>query len=129
MKNIVLIVDDEKSLRDALKIKLEAASDFSVDMAENGMACIETLKSNPVDLVVLDVMMPEMNGVDVAKEILKMKDGGHDIPEILMLTNDDDSEKILELMTLGINHYLVKSNYSLEDIVEKIRNLLSPKHD
>jgi len=116
----VLIVEDEKSLVGALEKKLNK-SGFEVVMAFNGEEGLRKIQETKPDLVLLDIIMPKMDGITMLK---KLREKGDKTP-VIMLTNLNDSKKLSEAMDAGSYEYLVKSNYSLEDVVDKINKVLN----
>jgi len=98
----ILVVDDEKHIRELLKQELGEAG-YHVQVAENGRDALETIRKQRPDLVILDVMMPEMNGFDVAA-VLKNDPNTMDIP-IIILSIVQDKERGFRL---GIDRYLTK---------------------
>ena len=81
----VLIVDDEKALRSVIKDKL-SKEEYTILEATNGQECMKILEAEPVDLVLLDIMMPGMSGIEVARQI-KKSDTLKKKPQIIVLTN------------------------------------------
>ncbi len=98
----ILVCDDEKDIVSALKIYL-AADGYQVFEAYNGMEAIEILKQNEVHLVLMDIMMPEMNGISA---MLKLREISN-VPVILLTAKSEDTDKILGL-TVGADDYVTK---------------------
>ncbi len=116
----VLIVEDEKPMAHALELKLTKAG-FEPTIAENGQIALDLLQSGHYDLLLLDIIMPIMNGFSVL-EYLK-KESKIKMP-IIMTTNlgqDEDCKKALEL---GATDYIVKSNTPIAQIVDRIKEIL-----
>jgi sigma-B regulation protein RsbU (phosphoserine phosphatase) len=101
----VLIVDDEELNRDGLARRLQR-QDYEVTTARNGLEAIELLGSGRFDLVLLDIMMPGMNGLEVLK-FLRRVDSLADLP-IIMVTAKGESEDMVEAFELGANDYVTK---------------------
>ena len=102
MKYVILIADDEAEIRDLLRLYLEN-SGYDVLEAADGLEALAILKKEHVDLAVLDVMMPRMNGLHVLKKIRETSN----IPVLVFSAKDADSDKILGL-NLGADDYLTK---------------------
>jgi len=105
MKKYVLIVEDQVIVRKGLKMIVESDEHFSVVAeAGNGIEAIKALETHIVDLVLLDIRMPEMNGVESTRIIMER------FPEIriLMLTTFDDDEYVIEALHYGAVGYLLK---------------------
>lgn len=121
MANIFLVDDDPLLVRMYQK-KLELDG-HKVKTAPNGEEAVQGISSSKPDLVLLDVMMPKMNGIEVLTK-LKQDEGTKSIP-VVMLTNvssrDANTDKALEL---GAVAYLVKSNYTPKEVVQKVKELL-----
>lgn len=100
----ILIVDDEFEMRDLIKVCL--LENFQFQEASDGEEAIQILETNRIDLVLLDVMMPVMNGLDVIKE-MKARERFKEIP-IIMLTALGESEDIVKGLNLGADDYIVK---------------------
>jgi sigma-B regulation protein RsbU (phosphoserine phosphatase) len=101
----LLIVDDEELNRDGLARRLQR-HDFDVAVAGTGREAIELLGDRPFDLVLLDIMMPGMNGLEVLK-FLRRVDSLIDLP-IIMVTAKGESEDVVEALELGANDYVTK---------------------
>ena len=117
----ILVVEDDETLRKILKDKLTQEG-FTLLTAKDGEEGLEAaLKSKP-DLILLDVIMPKMDGVDMLKK-LREDSFGNKVP-VLLLTNDGDPEHIKETLKANATDYLVKSDWKLEDIVNIIKETL-----
>lgn len=115
----VLIADDHDLFIDGLKTALEDATDIYIKgTAHNGYEVIKELKKNDYDIVLLDVNMPRMNGIDCAKKIF------NDGPEVkvLILSQFGDKKLVDKLAKYNIYGYLLKSSPK-EEIIKAIRNI------
>ncbi len=104
----VLVVDDDPMIRNLVQAMLEAEG-FAVELAENGKLGVEKIEEkgpNHYSLLVLDVVMPEMNGLDVVTR-LKLNSETEKIP-ILMLTGEDKAEDIMAGYSVGADYYITK---------------------
>ena len=101
----VLIVDDEESIRKIARLTLEL-SEFSVFEAEDGLQAVELLKELKPDLILLDVMLPGIDGIGVCRELRKMP-GRERIP-VLMITGLDDLESITRAYAAGATDFITK---------------------
>jgi sigma-B regulation protein RsbU (phosphoserine phosphatase) len=102
---VILVVDDNEANRDALSRRLQRKG-YTTLMAEDGPKSLAILKSQPVDLVLLDVMMPGMNGLEVLEEIRRTR-AATDLP-VVMATARDESQDIVKALSLGANDYVTK---------------------
>jgi two-component system chemotaxis response regulator CheY len=120
MNKTILVIEDEKSLSSAIESSL-IKSDFSVLMANKVDDAIELLTSNPkVDAVWLDhYLLGNKNGLDFMHE-LKANKKWNNIP-VFVVTNSVSDEKVDTYEVLGIEKYFVKSNNSLNDIIDTIK--------
>lgn len=117
MKHKVLVVDDEWNMRNLIKIYLEK-EDFQVDEASGGYEAIQMARQNPYELLVLDIMLPDIDGWEVCSSIRKVKQ----IP-ILMLTARNDVQDRVRGLNLGADDYLVKP-FAPEELVARVHALL-----
>ena len=120
----ILVVEDEEILLTALKEELTQGG-YEVEGAVDGVEGLEKVKSFQPDLVLLDLLMPKMDGMEVLQK-LKGDNKTKDVP-VVILTNLSDYEKISEALSLGAMDYLVKANYRLEDLMDKVRTVLARK--
>lgn len=98
----ILIAEDEQDIRDLIGLHL-VKEGFKVIKAEDGLEAIEILKSNPIDLAILDVMMPKLDGFSVIKKLREFSE----IPVIFLTARAEDTDKILGL-GLGADDYITK---------------------
>lgn len=117
MKYVILIADDEAEIRDLLRLYLEN-SGYDVLEAADGLEALEVLEKEHVDLAVLDVMMPRMNGLHALKKIRETSN----IPVLVFSAKDADSDKILGL-NLGADDYLTKPFNPLEAVARIQSNI------
>jgi len=104
-QGVVLIVDDNEMNRDLLSRRLKRQG-HTIVMAENGQAALNILRSQPFDLILLDIMMPEMNGYQVLEHLKQDPDLRH-IP-VIMISALDDMESVVRCIELGAEDYLFK---------------------
>lgn len=116
----ILLVEDEVKLAEAFKIGLEK-SGYAVDLAHNGFTALETIEINheDLDLIVLDVMLPEKNGFEICKEVRLKKIA---TPILLLTAKDAVSDKVIGLDS-GADDYVVKP-VAFAELLARIRSLL-----
>jgi two-component system, OmpR family, response regulator CpxR len=119
----VLVVDDEEEFVDALAQRLEVRG-FTVLTAFNGDDALDTVREKPVDVVILDVLMPGKDGIQTLKEIKQIKP----LVEVIMLTGHATVETGIEGMKLGAYDYLMKPT-DTEELVAKINKANGRKSD
>ena len=117
----ILIVDDDKGLQKSLGGKLEEAG-FIVLSAENAPKGLEAAANNHPDLILLDIVMPTVDGMALLKA-LREDDWGKNA-KVILLTNLRENKKVAEALELGSFDYLVKADWSLSSIVEMIKEKL-----
>jgi DNA-binding response OmpR family regulator len=120
-KKKVLIVEDDKALRNVLKDKLNNEN-FSVLVANDGKEGLSVAEKKKPDLILLDIIMPKMNGLEMLKKLREDR-WGKTVP-ILLLTNDSNPEHMRETLKVDASDYLIKSDWNLEDIIKKIKETL-----
>lgn len=123
MKKILVIDDDEffpKTLGAAL-----ASSEYKIEYAEDGEVGLQKLKESTPDLIILDLMMPKLDGTEFLKKIQTMPD----LPKVPVLVSSNLSsvKKISDVMSLGAVGYIIKSDESMESIVQDIERILNDK--
>jgi len=116
-KERILIVDDEKEIRDLIDIYLKG-EDYETLKAENGEEALEILENNNVDLIILDIMMPKVNGIEACLKIREQRE----MPIIMLSAKSEDMDKILGLNT-GADDYLTKPFNPLE-LVARVKSQL-----
>jgi len=124
MEKTILVVEDESAIKGALCDKLTKEG-FSVLEAKDGQEGLEMAKANHPDLILLDVVMPVMDGIAMLKA-LRQDDWGKDA-QVMLLTNLSEQEKVADAVELGSLDYLIKTDWSLVEVVEKIKAKLGVK--
>ena len=107
----VMIVDDHKMIREGLKKILEFEGEVQViDEADNGQECIKKLRTSKPDIILLDINMPVMNGIETLQAIKKKRKKY----KVLMLTVHNEIEYLLKAVDIGIDGYILKDSDSNE---------------
>ena len=117
----ILFIEDESALQQAVSQVLGERG-FETLVALDGNLGIALAKKEIPDLILLDLILPQKNGFDVLNELKKDESTKH-IP-IIILTNLEESRDVERAIALGATTYLVKTNYKLEEVVEKIKSIL-----
>jgi len=120
-KKKILIIEDDRSLQSAL-VEIIQQEGFETESAFDGEEGLAKIRSFGPDLILLDIILPKKDGFDLLSEI-KKDEALKNIP-VLVLTNLEEVNNIQKALDLGANSYLVKSDFSLKDIVEKVRAIL-----
>lgn len=117
-KASILICDDETGVRESLKLILER--DYALDYVTHGKDAVEYVKKHPPDLVIMDIKMPHMNGLDALRRIRRARPR----VRILMITGYESSDVAAQAIHLGANDYLTKP-FEREKVWKKVEALLS----
>ncbi len=128
MSKKLLIVDDDKIFLKIFKDLLAKnyANEYEVAVAENGIEALAKIEEFHPDLIILDIQMPEMDGIEFLREMKRRNHGLSQIP-VLISSNFSDTDKISEGLELGVKGYVIKSDYSLDNIIKRINSLLGTK--
>src|SRR3979409_210702 len=102
----ILIVDDSATIRKMVRASLRGIEEAEFVEATNGLEAIEQIALGPVALIILDLNMPDMHGVDVLKFVRRHK-RWHDVPVVVLTTRGDESSRATALAA-GATHYLTK---------------------
>jgi DNA-binding response OmpR family regulator len=121
-KNRILIVEDDSYISDMYRIKLESEG-FEVEIAADGQAGLDLVLANHPDLMLLDIVMPKMDGFAVLQKIRKNSDF-KDMP-VVMLTNLGQKESVEKGLSLGANGYIIKAHFTPSEVVNKIKEFLN----
>ena len=117
-KKRILVIEDEKMLADGLRKKLEAEG-FEVGASTDGKEGYDlAIKTHP-DLILLDLVLPTMDGVTILTELRK-NGWGKSVP-IIILTNLSRSDLVEKSMKEGASTYLVKTDWKINDVIEKVK--------
>ena len=114
----ILVVDDDRAVRESLRRSL-AFNGYTVDLAEDGVEALEAIASERPDAVVLDVMMPRLDGLEVCRQL---RSTGDDLPILVLTARDSVSERVSGL-DAGADDYLPKP-FALEELLARLRALL-----
>jgi DNA-binding response OmpR family regulator len=125
MPNKVLLVEDDSMIVKMYQRKLTSAG-FNLAIAFNGEEGLAAIAKERPDIILLDIMMPKMNGLDMLK-IVKSDALFKDIPVIVLTNLGDRQEDVQKCREMGADDYLVKANVSLNEMVERTKNVLNNK--
>ncbi len=121
MKRKILIIEDEKDLRFFLRTALTQAG-FEVKEAIDAEEALEKIKEEKPDLILLDIILPGKSGFDFLIEI--KKDPEFESIPIIIVSNLGQREEIQKGLELGAKDYIVKANFTLDEIVKKVKDAL-----
>ncbi|MDU1023566.1 MAG: response regulator transcription factor [Peptoniphilus harei] len=117
MEEKILVVDDESAISDIIKFNFEKEG-YLIDTADNGKGAIKLAAENDYDLILLDIMMPKLNGFEALREIRKSSD----VPVIMLTAREDEVDKVLGL-ELGADDYVVKP-FSMRELLARVKAVL-----
>lgn len=115
---VILLVEDEENLHEALKLNLELEG-YTVSSAKDGTEALRNLQEEHIDLVILDIMLPEMDGITVAENIRVQN---LDIPILMLSARNTSADRILGLKK-GADDYLTKP-FDLEELLLRVSKLI-----
>lgn len=110
----VLIADDDKEMRDLLKLYLEREL-YKVDVATNGKEALSLFELNPYQLIILDLMMPKVDGIEVCRRLRNKTN----VPILMLTAKDQEVDKILGL-SIGADDYITKP-FSINEVMARIK--------
>lgn len=122
MAKKIFIVEDEAALLYALEAKLRLEG-FEVETATDGEQAVEKLKAYKPDLIILDIILPKIDGWDVLQQLRAIAKL-NTVP-VMIVTNLTDKHSRERGVELGVNNFLVKSDFDLEELVKKIKEVFS----
>lgn len=120
----ILVVDDDENLRTVLVDKL-AISGFESEGAKDGLDGLTKALATHPDMILLDGMMPKLSGWEVLEKL--REDSWGKSVKVIMLTAVDEVDRLAKAMESGSSQYLVKTNYSLDEVVKKIQDMFAGK--
>ncbi len=116
----ILIIEDEPILQKALSVALQQAG-YEIKSALEGETGLKLAKEIKPNLILLDLILPKMDGFEILSLCkLKKDESAKDIP-VIILTNLESSQDIERALVLGAKTYLVKANYDLKDVIQKVK--------
>ncbi|HLN18966.1 MAG TPA: response regulator [Patescibacteria group bacterium] len=121
-KKKILIVEDDSFVMDIYRTKL-IQEGMEVETADNGMEALKKIEKLQPDLILLDIVMPYVDGLEVLKKVRAMEDKKN-IP-IVLLTNLSQKEEVDQGLALGANDYLIKSHFTPSEVLEKINKYIN----
>ena len=122
LKRRILIVDDSRTMRRMVATALANLEQCKFEEAANGLEAIERLVQGPADLMILDLNMPEIHGIDVLK-FVRSRPVYESMPVVVLTTKGEESSQ-KEAMAAGASLYLTKP-FSLKELEAKVRGLLA----
>lgn len=118
----ILIVEDDNFLADIYKTKLELEG-FKVTVASDGEKGLKLIQTKTPDLVLLDILLPKLDGFAILETVKNGEPPAKDVP-IILLTNLGQNEEVQKGLRLGAVDYLIKAHFKPAEVVEKIKKIL-----
>ncbi|KKR49215.1 MAG: two component transcriptional regulator, winged helix family protein [Candidatus Magasanikbacteria bacterium GW2011_GWC2_40_17] len=122
IQNKILIVEDDNFLADIYKTKLELEG-FKVTVATDGEKGLKMIQTKTPDLVLLDILLPKLDGFAILETVKQTDSAVKDLP-IILLTNLGQNEEVQKGLKLGAADYLIKAHFKPAEVVEKIKKIL-----
>ncbi len=122
----VLVVDDMAVIREPIAAALRREG-FDAVCAANGREAIGLMRTQPPDLILLDLGMPEMDGLELLRRM--KSDATLPSPPVVVLTAAGDKDSVLRSRQMGVRHYLLKAQFSLADMVARVRELTADRRE
>lgn len=122
MAKKILIIEDVDYLQKAMEMSLKDAG-YETLAASDGKAGLNTALSEHPDLILLDIMLPKMNGIEVLRKLRKDR-WGKKVP-VIILTNQSSEEKLIEASKLNVSDYYVKSDWDVGELPDLVEDKLN----
>lgn len=113
----ILIVEDEEIIRDTYKIIL-SSEPYDIDTARNGEDALDIVREKEFDLILLDIMMPRMDGIEFLE---KCKEQGISLKAVIVLSNLSSGDQLEEAMSLGVRRTAVKAELSPKQLISLVK--------
>lgn len=117
----ILVIEDDRDLREAIVDKFRQEK-FEVLEAQNGEEGLAAALREKPDLLIVDIIMPKMDGTEMLKKV-RENEWGRNVP-VMILTNISDAEKLAEALEIGVDEYLLKAEWKLQDVLEKAKKIM-----
>lgn len=121
----VCVVEDEDMISEMYRAKLEE-DDYQVFTAEDGVKGYEVIKRSNPDIALIDIMMPNKDGINLIKQL--RKDPEFAALPVIILTNNDEQKTVEKTFDLEVAFYLIKSQYQPSDVSRIVKEVLDSKH-
>lgn len=121
-KKRILLVEDEQTLANLIELRLERAG-YKVEVARDGKKGLELILEQKAELILLDLMLPELGGFDILEELAR-KNILPDLP-IVIISNSGQPVEVERAIKLGVRDYLIKVNFSPDEVLEKVNQVIA----
>ncbi len=124
MSNIkVALIEDDKAIVEMYLMRFNLSGGYEVKVANDGASGLELLKSFEPDVILLDMMMPKMSGVETLTKLRKLPNGKK--YKVIALTNMKDEDTVAQIRKLGVEDYIVKAEQAPSVIEERIKRVIN----
>ena len=121
----ILIVEDDFYIRDIYS-KIFSVSGYEVSISVDGQDCLTKIKTQPYDMILLDIMMPKVTGIDVLRQTKSTENPNKNTP-IFIITNLVEQNVIEAAFKLGMDGYIIKTQVTPQQIVDEVNTFLANK--
>jgi two-component system copper resistance phosphate regulon response regulator CusR len=118
MSKKILIVDDVREIAEAFKKQLDFLQEYETDIVSSGQEALNALENSSYDLVLLDLVMPELDGLEVLRTI-QNNPGKYHFTRVMVLSNISSEETQKEALALGAKDFIIKTDADIENILQK----------
>jgi len=125
MSEHILVIDDERDIRQLISLILETEG-YTVTQCGGGSEGLQLLEQEPFDLVVLDIMMPEMDGWSVCRQI-RLNPSTRDIPVLILTVRNQPLDRVIGLEVVRADGYLIKP-FEREELITTVAQLVALRH-
>lgn len=122
----ILVVEDEQYMRE-LYTEILAEQGYSVESADNGEKAYEMITQGKFDLILLDLVMPTLSGIDVVRKLRDKYPANVGFPKIVVLTNLGELSTIAEVVSQGVRGYIIKSDVTPDKFLSEVKSYLDEK--
>ncbi len=123
----ILIVDDDRFLLDMYAVKFKGAG-FDVNLSSSGSDALEKITHGFIpDIILLDIVMPEMTGIELLEHLHKESNVKDSV--IVVLSNQEKSEETDEIKKLGVDGYIIKARTIPSEVLDMVSNIFAKKHE
>jgi CheY-like chemotaxis protein len=123
MPKKILIVEDDEFLIDIMISRFSIEDEFEIVQAKDGKEALEKLHAHKIDLVLLDLVMPELDGASFLQQM--RENPLYQYTPVIVLSNLSGQENVEQCVALGITDYLVKAHFTPTEVVDKIKKALN----
>ncbi|MDO5561171.1 MAG: response regulator [bacterium] len=120
----ILLVEDETELRELYEMLLKDAG-YDVTSKADGKSGLEALEEGGFDLVLLDIMLPFIDGLEILERLSDSKDAKQPTKTIVLLTNLAQDQTIAKALEFGVRGYMIKSDYNPEQLLQSVQDFLA----